>query len=112
MSQPYIHTPDIENQTPKKEMDIELLKKYFIFFFLILPFFVLSFLILKTNLKIYSLGKEIKKLEYESFKLEDEKIKLIIEKENLTNPEEIENISKDFGFAQIEEKKVVLIYEP
>lgn len=112
MKQSFFYTVEIKEQTPTKPIDTDSLKKYFIFFFLILPFFILSFLILKTNLKIYALGKEIKKLEYESFKLEDEKIKLVIEKENFTHPENIEKISKDLGLVPIQEKKVILIYEP
>lgn len=112
MKQPFVYAADIENQSPTKQVDTDSLKKYFIFFFLILPFFILSFFILKLNLKIYSLGKEIRKLEYESKKLEDEKIRLVIEKEKLTHPEKIENMSKDLGLVPIEEKKVILYYEP
>ncbi len=112
MNSKIIYTADLPEQKAIKPVDTETLKKYFVFFFLILPFFILSFFILKTNLKIYSIGKEIRKLEYENKKIEDEKIKLIMEKESLLHPEKIESISKDAGLVPIEEKKVIIIYEP
>jgi cell division protein FtsL len=112
MNTKIIYTADLPDQKAIKPVDFDSLKKYFILFFLVIPFFILSFLILKTNLKIYSIGKEIRKLEYESKKIEDEKIKLIMEKESLLHPEKIEKKAEDYGLKPIDEKKVIIIYEP
>lgn len=112
MKHTFIYTAEIKDQRAIKPVDVDSLKRYFIFFFLILPFFILSFLILKINLKIYSIGKEIRILEYEGRKLEDQKIKLILEKENLLHPSKIEEFSKNSGLIPAEEKRVILYYEP
>ncbi|MEJ5165429.1 MAG: hypothetical protein WHV67_00195 [Thermoanaerobaculia bacterium] len=107
-----IYAAEIKDQKAEKPVDKESLKRFIIIFFLLLPFFVLSYLTLKTNLKIYGMGKEIRKLEYESKKLEDKKIKVLIEKEKLLHPEKIEEFSKKEGLVFPDEKKVVVSYEP
>lgn len=107
-----IYTAEIKDQKAVKPVDKESLKKFIIFFFLLLPFFILSFLTLKTNLKIYQIGKEIRNLEYESRKLEDQKIKILIEKERILHPQKIEEFSKKEGLVPPEEKKVIISYEP
>lgn len=107
-----IYTAEIKDQKAEKPVDKESLKKFIVIIFLLLPFFILSYLTLKTNLKIYGIGKEIRKLEYESKKLEDKRIKVLMEKEKLLHPRTVEEFSKKEGLFFPDEKKVVVSYEP
>ncbi len=112
MKNTIIYTVDLNNLRVLKPLNVKLIKRYLIFFFFILPFFVLSFLVLKINLRIYSLGKQIRYIEYENRKLGDEKIKLLLKKEELLYPKKIEDKAKEKGYIKVEEKKVVFYNEP
>lgn len=112
MKQKIIYTTEIQNQMIEKPFDSSLAKKIIIFFSLILPFFILTFWILKVNLKIYSVGKEIRGLELSLRKLEDERVKLILKKEEILNPEEIEKIATENGLVPVNLNGVIFFYEP
>ncbi len=112
MKSTLIYTVDLNNQKVVKPLNVKAIKRYLVFFFFILPFFILTFFVLKINLKIYSLGKEIRYIEYENRKLGDEKIKLLLYKEELLYPKNIEDKAKEKGFIKVEEKKVVFYNEP
>ncbi len=112
MKSTLIYTVDLNNQKVVKPLNVKAIKRYLVFFFFILPFFILTFFVLKINLKIYSLGKEIRYIEYENRKLGDEKIKILLKKEELLYPKKIEDKAKEKGYIKVEEKKVVFYNEP